>query len=336
MKSSRVQSIVARTACVVAICVATVTSSVEAKTILTLAYGLPEETSYGMGSATFKKLVEEGSKGEIEVRIICCARMGSDEDMFKRLQLGTLDAAVISVNNAGPFFPPIDTIHLPYMFQSKGHMERVMLGPIGDEMSENMAKDTGVVTLGYTDLMFRNIYNTKRDISSLKDIQGLKYRVPNNAVMIKTYQAFGANPTPLGYAQTFSATQTGMVDGGDLAVVHYYQSKMYEIAKHMAFTEHFPLISAIVVSRQFLAKLSPEQQALVHKAGVAGGLAGREFDAETERAALTQMKTQGVTFTSPDKAPFIAAAKKVWDDFARERGPETSALIQKIATEANK
>ena len=133
----------------------------QVKTI-TLGHGLTEDSSYNVGATKFKELVEERLPDQIKVQVVCCARLGSDEEMFRRLQQGTLTATVISINNVGPVFPLIDVVHLPFMFKSREHMEKVMLGSIGDELNEKLKAATGTEILGYTDTVFRSLYNSKR------------------------------------------------------------------------------------------------------------------------------------------------------------------------------
>jgi len=287
---------------------------------LTLAHGLPKGSSYDVGAEKLKELVEARTDGEVEIRIICCARMGSDEEMFRRVQQGTLDMTIISLNNTGPFFPLIDTVHLPYIFQCRDHLEDVMLGEIGDDVHDRLAEATGGHFLGYTDMLFRSVYNTKRPIESLADMQGLKFRVPNNVIMIETYEAFGVNPTPLGWAETFSSTQTGIVDGGDVAPIHLFQSKLYEIAPHMALTEQYVLLSGFVIGEQALAKLTEEQQAILREAGREAGAHARAFGAKAQEEAIEELGAAGVQFTRPDKEAFS--------------GREAKSLIRRIEDRA--
>lgn len=310
-------------------------SSADAKTVMTLAYSLPEGSTYDVGAKKFKELVESRTNGEVELRIICCGRLGSDEDEFRRIEEGSLDGAILGLNLVGPFVANVDTFFLPYMFKDLKHLEHVMLGPIGAKLHAEIREKTGVEVIGYTDFLFRNLYNSKRDINSLKDVAGLKYRVPRNEVMIQTYQAFGAEATPLGFAETFSATQTGIVDGGDLAAIHLYQSKIYEVAKHMAVTEHFVLISGFFVGDKFLSKLPAKTADIIRAAGPEAGAVARAFGYSTERDAVEKLKAAGVVFTHPDKAEFIAAVKPVWDRFVKERGPKAAEVIKEIEATAS-
>ena len=307
----------------------------QAKTIMRLAWAGSEDAPYAVAANKFKELVETQSNGEIEVQLFCCFKMGGEQEMFKKLQLGTLDGTIIAQNNAGPFFPLIDLFVLPYIFQSYEHAEKVVDGEIGERIAEEMLAQTGVHLISIADISFRNIYNSRRPITSIDEVAGLRYRVPKNQVMIDTYKAFGAEPTPIAWSETFTATQTGIVDGGDSGVYWMKAAKFFEITKHYAVTEHFALTSPFLVSDRFMQKLTPDLQALVREAGHEASLAGRENVRDSEAALTAELKDLGVMFTQPDKAPFIEAAQTVQNAFVAERGEPYGEFLKAIKAAAN-
>lgn len=309
-------------------------ANAEAKVTMRLAWAGSEEAPYAVGANRFKELIEQYSNGEIEVKLFCCFKMGGEQEMFKKLQLGTLDGTIIAQNNAGPFFPLIDLFVLPYVFQSYDHAIKVVDGPVGQKIAEKMLADTGVHLISFVEISFRNIYNSKRPINAIGDVAGLRYRVPKNKVMIDTYKAFGAEPTPIAWSDTFTATQTGVVDGGDSGVYWLKAAKFYEICKHYAITEHFALASPFLVSDKFMQKLTPEQRDLVRKAGNEAAQVERQAVLDSEESIAEEMKQAGVAFTYPDKAPFIAAAKVVQDEFVKERGELYGEFLKAIQDEA--
>jgi len=302
-----------------------------AATTMNLAWAGSEDAPYAVGANKFKELVEEYTNGEVKVKLFCCFKMGGEQEMFKKLQLGTLDGTIVAQNNVGPFFPLIDLFVLPYIFQSYDHAVKVVDGPIGKKIADKMLADTGVHLISFVDISFRNIYNSKRDIISIADVGGLKYRVPKNKVMIDTYKAFGAEPTPIAWSETFTATQTGVVDGGDTPVFWLKAAKFYEICKYYAVTEHFALTSPLLIGDRFMKKLSPEQQDAVRRAGYEAALVERKNTLDSEKSIADEMMKAGVKFTYPDKQPFIKAAVQVQADFAKERGAEYEALLKEIA-----
>lgn len=289
-----------------------------------------DEHPFAVAGNDFKKRVEQYTEGKVQVTTFCCFKMGSEEEMVKKVQLGTLDATIVAQNNVGPAFRLYDVFTLPYVFRDHGHGVRVLTGPIGKQLSEKAAKAAGFHLFSSASMSFRNIYNTKRPIESIKDVPGLRYRVPPNPVTIATYKAFGADPTPLPWGETLTATQTGVVDGGDLEPTGFMLNKFAEVAKNMAVTEHFTLVAPLLISDRFMKKLTPEQRAGVERAALEATATGRAAEVELEKTITAKLEGMGVKFTHPDKAPFIAAAAKVVDEIAAQRGAEFADLVKQI------
>ena len=303
----------------------------QAAKIMKLGFALAKNTPYDTYAEVFKKDLEARTKGADKVKNFCCFKMGGEQEMFKKLQLGTLDATIIAQNNAGPFFPKIDLLVLPYMLQNLKHGEKVVDGPVGQMIWKDMAKETGVHLVKITFVSFRHIYNSKTAINSIKDFGPLKYRVPKNVVMVDTYKAFGSDPVPLAWSETLTAVQTGTVDGGDLPIDVIYSQKFHEVAKHIAMTGHFALTPPFFVSDKFMSKLSAEEKAAVYASADVAAIAARKQVAEKEASIIAKLKKDhGVKFTSPDTAPFIAAAAKVHAEFAKKRGGDYTKLIDAI------
>jgi tripartite ATP-independent transporter DctP family solute receptor len=289
-----------------------------------------DEHPMAVAGNAFKKLVEQYTKGQIQVQTYCCFKMGSEEEMVKKLQLGTLDATIVAQNNVGPSFRLYDVFTLPYIFRDYDHAVKVLDGPIGRKLSDKAVQSAGFYVFSSTSIAFRNLYNTKRAINSIDDVPGLRYRVPPNPVPIATYKAFGADPPPLPWGETLTATQTGVVDGGDIEPTGFLVNKFAEVAKYMAVTEHFTLIAPLLISDKFMKRLNSEQQAAVTRAAFEAAKVGQEAELKLEKTIYGTLGTMGVKFTHPDKKPFMQAAAKVVDDVSRQRGPEFMELVKQI------
>ncbi len=303
----------------------------EAAKILKLGYAVAEGNAYDTFAKKFAEELEARTNGEVKVKNFCCFKMGGEQEMFKKLQLGTLDGTIIAQNNAGPFYPKIDLLVLPYMLQNYEHALSVVDGPVGQKIWQDMPEEAGVHLVKIILVSFRHIYNTKQEINSIDDFGPLKYRVPKNVVMVDTYKAFGSDPVPLAWSETLTAVQTGTVDGGDLPIDVIYSQKFHEVAKHIALTGHFALAPPFFVSDKFMSKLSEDEKAAVYAAADVAAEASRTQVLENEASiSKTLIDEHGVTITKPDTAPFIEAAASVHQAFAEERGGDYIELIEAI------
>ena len=122
-----------------------------AKVSMNIGYSVNEGHPYGTFMNLFAERFETLSGGTVRVKVHCCHKMGSEQEQFKKLQLGTLDGTMIAQNNAGPFFPKIDLLVLPYMIQNYEHAVKVADGPVGKEIWGDMPKRLGCI---YTQFHF--------------------------------------------------------------------------------------------------------------------------------------------------------------------------------------
>ena len=303
---------------------------VSAKKLMNIGYATSDAHPYGTFMNTFAERFTNLTGGEVKVKVHCCFKMGGEQDMFKKLQLGTLDGTLIAQNNAGPFYPKIDLLVLPYMLQSLDHALKVVDGEVGKQIWADMPKEAGVHLVKISLVSFRHIYNTKTAINSIDDFKPLKYRVPKNVVMVDTYKAFGSDPVPMAWSETLTAVQTGTVDGGDLPVDVIYSQKFHEVAKNVAMTGHFALTPPFFVSDKFMQKLSDEEKENLYLAADIAAAAARQHTASGLSGVVKKLEASGVKFTYPDKAPFIQAAAQVKDTFAKERGADYVKLVDAI------
>ncbi|MBF2761227.1 MAG: TRAP transporter substrate-binding protein [Ectothiorhodospiraceae bacterium AqS1] len=308
--------------------------AVAKKVRMNIGYSVAEAHPYGTFVNTFAERFEALTGGTVQVKVHCCHKMGSEQEQFKKLQLGTLDGTMIAQNNAGPFFPKIDLLVLPYIIQNYEHAVRVADGPVGEMIWGDMPKEVGVHLVAIPLFSFRHIYNTKHPINNLDDFAKLKYRVPKNTVMIDTYSAFGSDPVPIAWSEALTATQTGTVDGGDLPIDVMYSQKFHEVAKNVAMTGHFVAAPPFFVSDKFMKKLDDSQLAALDMAARVATAASRLHTNHGMGLVRKQMESMGVKFTEPDLTPWIEKAKSVHAAFAKERGPEYVKIIEAIAAEA--
>lgn len=305
------------------------------KVTMNFGWATSEDSSYGIQVKKFKELAEKYTGGAVQVKLRCCGQIGGEDEAFKSLQLGTVDAYIITMNNVSPHFPLMDVFVLPYVFESTDHAVKVLDGPIGEKIADRIYTDAGVHLVTYGYLEHRDAYNTKRAINAMADLKGLKIRVPKNNIMIKTWKAFGAEPVPLAWSEMSTALQTGTVDGGDNGTSVIESQKFYESAKHLFIIEHFSSFSPTFFSDRFMKKLDDDQKTAVLKAIKEAGLYQREVMRNNIDKIRQNLVNKGMQMTKPDKEAFIKVASRIQTEVADEKGDEFKALLEEIRSAAN-
>ena len=307
-----------------------------ANVTMNLGFSTPEDHDYGRMAKRFKELAEKYSNGTIEVKLRCCSQISTEGEAFKAMQLGTVDAYFITQNNISPNWKLMDVFVLPYIFQDRDHIKRVLNGSVGTKVKKQLLADTGVHLLTFGGVFFRDMYSVSKPINSMSDFNGLKFRVPKNKVMIATLKAFGAEPIPLAWSETPTALQTGTIDASDNGTGTIKSMKFYEFAKNLVILEYFSGTSPLLASDRFMSKLNDSQRTAVQKAADEAGAYMYDFmkdDLDSLRAWLTS--EGGMKRSDPDRAPFIKEAQKIQDQFSKDASPEFIALLKEIRAAAN-
>lgn len=298
---------------------------------INLGWETPQDSKLGILAVKFKELAEDYSDGSVEVKLRCCGQIGNEETAFSAMQLGTVDAFLVSSNNLSSNYPLIDVFVLPYIFRSPEHMTAVLEGPVGAEFAEGLRQATGVNLLAYGGVFFREVFSVKQPVDEIGQMSGLKFRVPQNQVMIDTAAAFGAQPVALAWSEVPTALQTGAIDASDNGLVTIRDMKFYEFAEHLVRLDHIAAFVPLFMSDRAMGKLDDAQKEAVMRAAAEASAFQAEIIQSSEDEVRAWLRDQGgMTLHSPDRAPFIERAMTVQDSVADERGEEFKSLIEKI------
>lgn len=210
----------------------------------------------------------------------------------------------------------------------KSVIEQVQFGGIDKELLKS-TEDSGIVGLSWYDAGARNFYNSKREIKSLADMQGLKIRVQESSMMMDMVKALGANPTPMPYGEVYSGLQTNVIDGAENNWPSYESTSHYEVAKYYVVDEHSRVPEMQIISKQTMDKLSADDQKIIRECAAESAKYERQLWAEREKASEEKVRAGGAVITrlsDAARAEFIKAVQPLYEKY----GAEYKDLIQKI------
>lgn len=279
----------------------------------------------------FAEKVFERSGGRIKINIYGNGQLGDEKASYQALQMGSIDFFRGNTATLSDFgVKKINTFTIPYIFRDREHLWKVLESDVGREVLDELRElDTGMVGLYFEEEGARNFF-TNKPVASFKDLQGLKIRVPQTQMMMNTVAAIGANPTPISYAELYSALSAGTVDGAENPLVGYLSLKFYEPAPYMILDEHTfnPII--IIASQRTWDRLSPEDQAMMLECGAEVSAKCKEEAAQIDERTIRDLKALGVTIVPvPDKTPFQEATKGVLAQYSQGL-EDFVARIQKL------
>ena len=276
-----------------------------------------------LGVKKFAEIVAARSGGRIKVTEYPGSQLGNELQQQSALMGGVQEMLVASTTSLAGIVKEFGLLAFPFLFSNARQADAMVDGPLGKMLGARLA-DKGVVVLGFFDLGFRNVTNSKRPITKGEDLDGLKLRVIPNPVFIETFKTFKANPIPMPFAELYGALESKAVDGQENPYAVILSSKLYEVNKYVSATNHVYATNPVQVSKRFWDKLSATEQKLLQDAATEAQNYQRVVSREISGKAVAELKAKGVLHNEiapAEQARMRAEVKPVHDKFAASYDP---------------
>jgi len=275
--------------------------------------------------------LRDESDGRIDAQHFPASQLGSYTQLIEGNRIGTIQATTGGPDTEEAVAPEIAVCGgAPgFIYRDEGHVDRVLQGDIGKRISDIAREKTGVEFVAYGEVGFRHLL-TKNPVEKLEDLSGVKLRVPELKVWVDFWTKLGANPTPLPYAEQYSALSTGVIDGLEADVFSIKGFKWHEQAKNMTLTYHWFLPKAVRVNAAFLDSLPQDLQDLVRTSAQEVFAGQRQKNRANTDATLEELQGLGVSvYTPTDIDKWRAATAPLFDEFGA-KGPAVKKMIDDI------
>lgn len=275
-----------------------------------LGYGVPEEHPIGQGVNKFAELVEKKSGGKIKVNKFPNSALGGDMQMVSATQGGVQELVAVSSAPLVGLVKEFAIFDLPFLFGDEREADAVLEGPVGRKLMD-MLSDKGLVGLCYFENGFRNVTNSKRPLTKLEDIAGLKLRVIQSPVYLETFSTLGANAVPMPFPEVYGALESKAIDGQENPYANIYNSRYYEVQKYLSVTKHAYAPLPVMASRKFWDKLSADEKKLFQDACTEARQFQTRFNREQGTKLVTELKAKGMLVNEIAPAEMARMREKV-------------------------
>ena len=279
-----------------------------AEVTLKLGHLANEENSWHKASLTFAEEVAKLTDGRVEVQVFPNESLGKEIDLINGMQLGTADMTITgeSLQN---WAPKAALLAVPYAYGSLEQMDEVASGDIGKDIEAEIIAKAQIRPIAYFARGPRNL-TSNREIMTPDDLNGLKLRVPNVPLFVKTWEALGAAPTPMAFSEVFTSLQNGTIDAQENPLALIASANFNEVQKFVNKTEHVRSWIYLTISELSWGKLSPEDQEAVMQAAATAQSSERELFTTDEDRLARELQDKGMTFVDSDQEAFAAKAKE--------------------------
>jgi TRAP-type C4-dicarboxylate transport system substrate-binding protein len=229
------------------------------------------------------------------------------------LQRDNLELGNVAPQDISKQVPAWSILTSAYLFRDANHLNAFFASPMGAQMKQMAEEQLKVKILGPTFFGTRHVgLKTKKRINTPEDMAGIKLRMPPGDAWQLLGRSLGANPTPVAFAETYTALQTGTVDAQDNPLPNVQAMKFNEVMSQIVLTSHLIGFDLLTMNLKTWSGLQPARQQAFQQA-VDKALAwstAEHLKRETELAE--GFKKQGLDVYTPDTKAFRAYAQKIY------------------------
>jgi tripartite ATP-independent transporter DctP family solute receptor len=275
------------------------------------------------GVKRFAEALVRKSGGKLKVQEFPASTLGNELQQQSALQGGVQEMSAPATTSLAGIVKDFGLIDFPFAVANFVQADALLDGPFGQALLAKLP-EKGLVALGYWDLGFRNVTNSKRPITRAEDLNGLKLRVIPNPVFLDTFKAFKANPVPMPFAELYGALESRAVDGQENPFSVILSNKFYEVQKYVSATNHVYAANILLVSKKFWDRLSPTEQRLMREAADESRGYQRQVSRATAQKAVGELQAKGMQFneiSAAERARMQQIARPVTERLAASYDP---------------
>ena len=283
-----------------------------------------DDHAFNKSLLKFEELVKQYYGKPINFVLHRNSELGLEKDYFAYMNQGiSVDYGIVSPAHMSTFSKAAPFIDAPFLFRDLAHWNKVLDADLLKPIADEVAQKAEVMLIGYAGGGTRNIFANK-PVRNLADMKGLKVRVQGAPIWSRTFAATGMAPTVIAYNEVYNAIQNGVIAAGENEAAGVEQMKFFEVGPNLNMTQHAITIRPICFSGKTFAKLPPDLQAAILRAGKEAGAYGRQVESSEDSAKLDVLEKAGklkrIPFT--DRARMQGMVDPVMAAYAKEIGAE--------------
>ncbi len=288
----------------------------------------------GVYAQKFKEEIEKNS--DHTVQLFPYGTLGESADIMEQAQAGILQFVDQSPGFTGALIPEAQVFFVPYLLPTdQDHLARFykQSKAINEDFMDLYAKQ-GLELL----VMFPEgevAMTTKSPVASCDDLNEVKFRVMTNPLLVESYKAFGATPTPLPWGEVYGGLQTNIIQGQENPTFFLYSTKIYEVTDHITYAGHNNFTTAVMANKDFYDGLGEADKKVIQDAADVAYDYIVEYQkglAESELKKILEAKPEMTVTVLDDEQRrcFKEAAVEVEAKFIEMTGDSGKAILDQL------
>ncbi|WP_430469867.1 TRAP transporter substrate-binding protein [Thalassospira lucentensis] len=295
-----------------------------AQEVIKFAHVVAPNTPKGKGAEFFKKRAEELLGDKVKIEIYPNSQLFDDSKVLAAILRGDVQFGAPSLAKFGKWTKKLQVYDLPFLFKDMDAVSCFQNGEKGQELLGAMS-DKGLTGVGYWHNGLKQL-SANKPLNNPADAEGLKFRIQSSDVIAAQFEAVDAVPQKMAFSETYSALQTGVVDGQENTWSNIYSKKFFEVQDYITESNHGLLDYMVVTSTKWWDGLDPEirdglTQAMNEASDYANSLSA-ELTAEQRQAVIDSGETEVLQLSGDDFSAWQNAVKPVWAEFSDDIGQD--------------
>jgi len=304
----------------------------QGKTIIRYGDVLPASYPSVVALEVAGKEISAKTGGRLEMQVFPASQLGTQRDMIEALGSNALQLYTDGAATCGSWVPAISVLEAPYVWRDAAHMAKGMASADGRNLTDALVKTRGMRILDTIYYGTRQLTTANKPVKEVKDMAGLKLRVPPVDVFNAMAEAWGARPTPINFGELYLALKQELVDGQENPLPTIQSAKIFEVQKYLVLTAHIITPRFVVVNEQFWRGLSDADRTVMQAALAKAVTTANAEILKQEGELVDTFAKGGMTVIRPDVAAFRDAVIKVVPaKFESRWGKGTFERLQSLA-----
>ncbi|WP_102348173.1 TRAP transporter substrate-binding protein [Bacillus sp. Marseille-P3661] len=288
----------------------------------------------------FAKRMEEKSNGNIKIDVYEFGGLGSEVNQVEQLQNGAVEFAIVSPGFTGTMVPEGQLFALHFLFPDDVAKTQEILNSsealnvdLAAKYEEHNIKPLAYWTEGATQ------WTGNKELNSPDDFKGFKMRTQTSPLMLESYKAYGANPTPMSWGELYTGLEQGTVEGQENPIFFIEDASFHEVQSHMTISNHNNYVAMTTVNPTFYNDLPADIRALIDE--TVEELQPWIFDLQKQQnteflekiKTNTEYPTEVIELTEEQRQAFKELALPVHEYYVNEVSTVSGAILEKLKSE---
>jgi len=311
-------------------------SQPERQRVHTLRFGhnISEDSAMHAAAVQFSSLVRQRSNGRLLLEVFPNQALGNDHQMVEMARNGKLDIVLTPTAKLSTLVPAMQYADLPFLFPSREDAYALLDGEVGDLLLGQLSTQ-GLIGVTFWENGFKH-FTANKPIHGPEDFTGLNIRVMESPMLFDQFKAFGANPIPIDFHQTYQALKDGVVVGQENPLVAIHNMRFHEVQSHLILSRHAYLCYVLSFSKKTYALLPPDLQEILSATArelTAFERSETQAREETFLENIAKSGTKIISLTEEEAARFRESTAHIVEKYRQIIGEEILARTEEYLDE---